>query len=106
MQMQGATYSAKADVFSFAIIIWEMLSEQLPYEGQTLHEDHKYSTQLKCIQLKAPYVWFYKLLEITRQLVHICSCRRCAPKYFDTLESSYVYGVFGMNLPTKIVSLQ
>ena len=70
MQMQGAPYSAKADVFSFAIIIWEMLSEQLPYEGQTLHEDHKYSTQLKCIQLKAPYVWFYKLLEITRQLVH------------------------------------
>ena len=39
--MQGHPYGAKADVFSLGVIIWEMLSEQLPFEGQTHYIDHK-----------------------------------------------------------------
>jgi hypothetical protein len=31
--MQGLSYDMKCDVFSFAIIMWEILSEELPFEG-------------------------------------------------------------------------
>uniref|UniRef100_A0A9J2PGM3 Protein kinase domain-containing protein n=1 Tax=Ascaris lumbricoides TaxID=6252 RepID=A0A9J2PGM3_ASCLU len=32
--LQGERYSYKADVWSFGVILWEMLVQQLPYEGQ------------------------------------------------------------------------
>jgi mitogen-activated protein kinase kinase kinase 7 len=30
---EGNTYSEKCDVFSWGIILWEMLTRRLPFEG-------------------------------------------------------------------------
>lgn len=31
MMVPGGTYSSKLDVFSFGVVLWEMLSGMLPY---------------------------------------------------------------------------
>lgn len=34
--MKGSTYSEKADVFSYAIILWEIASREPPYKGDSI----------------------------------------------------------------------
>ena len=68
-----------------------MLSEQLPFEGETQHRDHEYckNTVYKynsnCTQLEALYDGFYKIIICTDTLsVH-------------ALEPSYFNGILEMN---------
>ena len=31
--VQGATYNASVDVYAFGVLLWELFSEQMPFDG-------------------------------------------------------------------------